>query len=191
MQPEPRFKKRVPCDLVIVGSRHPGIVLNLSRSGLFVQTSVAFQRGDWVAIDLNSRIRSDAIGVDAVVKWKRKVAAQLRGVRHGGVGLQIRNAASAYYDLLSAAAGETGTTYRGEHSLRGGRSLRRDGVERTSPPLFDYRVRVGLRDKPRSRTLHLSATDEGAARDAAIARAGSGDWVILELLRIAPPDEGD
>ena len=91
MQPEPRFKKRVPCDLIVAGARHPGIVLNISRGGLYVQTSVVFQRGAWVAVDLNSRVEQ-AIGLDAVVMWNRKVAAQLRGVRHGGVGLQIRNA---------------------------------------------------------------------------------------------------
>ena len=184
MQPEPRFKKRVPCDLVVAGSRHPGIVLNLSRTGLFVQTSVAFQRGDWVAIDLNSKLDSDAIGVDAVVMWNRKVAAQLRGVRHGGIGLQIRNAGSAYYDLLSEVAGETGTTYRGS-----GASER--AAAPGEPPRFEYRVRVRQRDKPRSKTLYLSSTDEAAARDAAIVRAGEGEWEILEVLLLAPPDKGD
>ena len=110
VQAEPRFKKRVPCDLVVAGARHPGIVLNLSRSGLYVQTSLAFTRGDWVAVDLNSEIADGTIGLDAVVMWNKKVAAQLRGVSHGGIGLQIRNAGSEYYDLLSEVAGESGTT---------------------------------------------------------------------------------
>ncbi len=181
MQPEPRFKKRVPCDLVVAGARHPGIVLNISRGGLYVQTSVGVQRGDWVAVDLNSRIERDAIGLDAVVMWNRKVAAQLRGVRHGGIGLQIRNAGRDYYNLLQAVAGETGTTYRGSADGR-------DPAATLDPSQPRYRVRVGLRDHPRSKTLVVAADDEAQARSAALARAGDDTWDILEVHPIRGDD---
>lgn len=184
MQPEPRFKKRVPCDLVVAGSRHPGIVLNISRGGLFVQTSVAFRRGDWVTVDLNSKAEPEAIGLEAVVMWNRKVAAQLRGVRHGGVGLQIRNAGREYYDLLSMVAGDTGTTYRGQDTHGGPETG-------DATPQASYRVRVRLRDRPRSKTLLLSCENEGEARSIAIARAGAGDWEVLEVLPLLGPEEGD
>ncbi len=178
MQPEPRFKKRVPCDLVVAGARHPGIVLNISRGGLYVQTSVAVQRGDWVAVDLNSRVERQAIGLDAVVMWNRKVAAQLRGVRHGGVGLKIRNAGRDYYDLLQSVAGETGTTYRGSATERD-----------DDPPQPRFRVRVGLRDHPRSKTVVVAAPDESQARGRALRRAGEGEWEILEVLPVPGDDD--
>ena len=181
IEAEPRFKKRVPCDLIVAGARHPGIVLNLSRSGLYVQTSVTFHRGDWVTVDLNSEIATDAIGLDAVVMWNKKVAAQLRGVRHGGIGLQIRNAGRAYYDLLSEVAGESGTTVRVDAKAA-------EPVEVHTEPV--YRVRVRLREMPRSKTLWVSAGSEGEARSKAIARAGEGTWEILEVLRLGGPNKG-
>ncbi len=180
-QMEPRYKKRVPCDLLVAGSRHPGIVLNLSRSGLFVQTSAAFQRGDWVAVDLNSEIADGSIGVDAIVMWNRKVAAQLRGVRHGGIGLQIRNAGRAYYDLLSEVSGDT------DPALRPGASARK-AQEST---LLEYRVRVRLRDMPRSKTLLVSAESDGEAGRLAVAGAGAGAWEVLDVLRLPPSTDGD
>ena len=179
-QMEPRYKKRVPCDLLVGGSRHPGIVLNLSRSGLFVQTSVAFQRGDWVAIDLNSERVRESIGVDAVVMWNRHVAAQLRGVRHGGIGLRIRNAVPAYYDLLSEVSGETNPVQRPGAEARAA----------SEAPLLAYRVRVRLRELPRSKTLVVSAESEGEAGRLAVARAGAGDWEVLEVFRL-PSVSGD
>lgn len=178
-QPEQRFKKRVPCDLVVAGSRHPGIVLNLSRGGLFVQTSVAFQRGDWVAVDLNSQMERESIELEAVVMWNRHVAAQLRGVRHGGVGLKIRNASREYYDLLSGVSGDSGAT------LRGPTTPKADPNDTISTPRFDFRVRVRLREQPRSKTIILACENEGQARSRAIAHAGKGEWEILEVLRLS------
>lgn len=172
LQPEPRFKKRVPCDLVVAGTRHPGIVLNLSRSGLFVQTAMSFQRGDWVAIDLNSVAEPDSIELEAVVMWNRHVAAQLRGVRHGGIGLKIRNAGRSYYDLLTAVSGNTGG------------AIPRSKPAAVSDARTEFRVRVGLRDHPRSKTLLLRCENEGEARGRALSRAGDGDWEILEVAEV-------
>lgn len=186
---EPRFKKRVPCELLIAGSRHPGIVLNLSRSGLFVQTAIAAHRGDPIGVDLNIETEGwGAIELDAVVMWNRKVGAQFRGVRHGGVGLQIRNAGSAYYELLSDVALGTGTVLRsggGENPL----SASAPKVEVVSGEL--YRVRIGLRDTSRSRTVTLRCSDESEARARALSTAGSGTWDILEISVVAAPEEAE
>jgi len=169
---EPRFKKRVPCELIVEGSRHPGIVLNLSRSGLFVQTAVTARRGDVVAVDLNAAAADRAIALDATVMWNRTVAAQLRGVRHGGVGLQIRTANESYYNLLAAVS-------------ENGGSLWRAGGTRSTPeetPVFGFRIRVKQAGIPRSRTLFLSCADEAEARDRAATVAGRG-WEIIEISR--------
>ena len=171
-QSEPRFKKRVPCELIVEGSRHPGIVLNLSRSGLFVQTAVTARRGDVVAVDLNASA-SRAIALDAMVMWNRTVAAQLRGVRHGGVGLQIRNAHESYYNLLAEVSDTEGSLWRAAGGTR-------QRVEET--PVYGFRVRIKKAGAPRSRTLFLSCADEAEARSRATTVAGSG-WEILEVLR--------
>ncbi len=173
---EPRFKKRVPCELIVSGSRHPGIVLNLSRSGLFVQTAVAARRGDVVAVDLNARTGKAAIGLDATVMWNRKVAAQLRGVRHGGVGLQIRSANESYYNLLAAVEDGEGTLWRAAASEANA------AAPRDETPLCGYRVRVKMFGAPRSKTLFFSCADEAEARQRAATVAGR-DWEILEVSR--------
>ena len=170
---EPRFKKRVPCELIVDRSRHPGIVLNLSRSGLFVQTAVTARRGADVAVDLNTASGGAAIGVNATVMWNRKVAAQLRGVRHGGVGLQIRSANESYYDLLATVADTEGSLWRPA------------GVDQTVPDetsVFGYRVRVKQLGAPRSKTLFFSCAGEAEARERAETVTGRG-WEILEVSR--------
>jgi Tfp pilus assembly protein PilZ len=172
-QNEPRFKKRVPCELIVEGSRHPGIVLNLSRSGLFVQTAVTARRGDVVAVDLNASSQTSAIALDATVMWNRTVAAQLRGVRHGGVGLQIRAANESYYDLLAQVSESDGSLWRPA------------AVDRSAPeetPVFGFRIRVKQSGVPRSRTLFLSCANEAEARDRASTVAGRG-WEIIEISR--------
>ena len=49
---DPRFKKRVPCRLRAPGGAGAGMVLNVSRGGLFVQTSTVASPGQTVHIDL-------------------------------------------------------------------------------------------------------------------------------------------
>lgn len=172
-QSEPRFKKRVPCELIVDGSRHPGIVLNLSRSGLFVQTSVTARRGDDVAVDLNAAWVTRTIAVDATVMWNRTVAAQLRGVRHGGVGLQIRTANESYYNLLAEVSETDGSLWRSAGSAR---------LAPEETPVYGFRIRVKQAGAPRSRTLFLSCANEAEARDRAATVAGRG-WEIIEISR--------
>jgi Tfp pilus assembly protein PilZ len=109
-QYERRFKKRVPCRLRQGGRSFTGVVLDLSRGGLFVQTSAAVQPGEQVEITL-SRTPSTRgpdqtaqVDVTAQVAWKRRVPSQLRSVAQGGLGLQIRYATEPYFTLLAEAA---------------------------------------------------------------------------------------
>ena len=81
-------------------SSHFGVVLNLSRRGLFVQTSAGVFAGDPVELTF----RGD-VPVRAQVVWHRRVPPALRSVAKGGVGLRIVGAPEEYYWMLAKAAG--------------------------------------------------------------------------------------
>ena len=97
---EPRFRKRVPCRLWIGKSSYSGVVLNLSRQGMFVQTCVGMKAGDSIDLQLRGEIR-----VQAQVVWQRRVPLALRNSAEGGLGLHILGAPEGYYHLLAEVAG--------------------------------------------------------------------------------------
>jgi len=102
--PEPRYKKRIPCKLTRSRSTFSGLVVDLSRKGLFVQTGAIAKTGDEVEIVLRRWQSGAAIVVNAQVMWRRKVPPQLRSVVEGGLGLQIRYAPEPYYVMLAEAS---------------------------------------------------------------------------------------
>lgn len=171
---DPRFRKRVPCRLSVGGSAYSGMVLNLSRGGLFVQTSAGVRPGDAVDVQLNVPSHPASIAVAGRVVWKRIVHAQLRSLTQGGVGLRIQNAPESYYRFLLGVSGSDG---------RPAGPRAEPAPERTPAAEVRFRVRVQQQGGPRSRVLCLSGTDEQVARRRALAEVGDG-WVVLELERL-------
>lgn len=102
-RPEPRFKKRMSCKVRLGQQDHSGIVLDVSRKGLFVQTNAAAKVGDSVEVILTRPDRDAAITLVTAVRWQRRVPVQLRTVAHAGLGLQIAQAEEGYYALLAEA----------------------------------------------------------------------------------------
>ena len=83
---EQRYRKRIPCRLGVAGSDFTGMVLNLSRTGLFVQTSATARPGDEIRLDLMIPSQPESIELAGKIVWKRIVAAHLRSFTQGGVG---------------------------------------------------------------------------------------------------------
>lgn len=161
---DPRFKKRVPCRLRAPGGAASGMVLNVSRGGLFVQTSAAASPGDTVHIDLGVDA-AVSLGVDACVVWRRVVGAHLRSVTTGGFGARIQYAPDAWFGFLSGLAGS---------------EVEAPAQERPAGTV--YRVRLRLAGSPRTRVVVVASADEAAARERALAVAGA-QWVVLDLAR--------
>jgi hypothetical protein len=161
---EPRFKKRVPCRLVTPGGTHSGMVLNVSRGGLFVQTSAAASPGEAIHVDLGV---DDAapLGVDACVVWRRVVGAHLRTVSTGGFGARIRYAPDAWFGFLSGLAGSEVVSPEPPRERAAGSV---------------YRVRLRLAGSPRTRVVVVEGADEASARERALAVVG-GQWLVLDL----------
>jgi len=101
---ERRFGKRIPCKLNGSRSSFSGLILDVSRTGLFVQTSAGGRAGEEVRIPLAGQDSENPIVLDAQVVWHRRVPQQLRSVVEGGLGLQIRYAPEPYYLMLAEAA---------------------------------------------------------------------------------------
>ena len=101
---EPRFKKRVPCRLRLGKTQYSGLVLDVSRTGLFIQTNAAPRSGEEVEVMLSRPLRDSGFELTAKVVWQRRVPSQLRRLVEGGVGLEIRYAPESYFALLSEAA---------------------------------------------------------------------------------------
>jgi Tfp pilus assembly protein PilZ len=176
-QAEPRFKKRLPCRLKVAGNSHAAMVLNLSRSGLFVQTSAGPPPGASVMIDLDVANRSDIVPIGGKVVWRRMVAPHLRTISQGGIGVRIESASEAYFRFLSDVAGGVPPA---TSPPAAGKAAPRAQKSPPEPPGTEFRVRIKQQGGPRSRTMVVKSRSEDEARRRALAAVGSG-WVILEL----------
>lgn len=162
---DPRFKKRVPCRLRVPGGAGSGMVLNVSRGGLFVQTSATASPGETVHIDLGMDA-AVPLGVDACVVWRRVVGAHLRSVSTGGFGARIQYAPDAWFGFLSGLAGSEVEAPAQEMPAGGA----------------VYHVRLRLAGSPRTRVVVVESPDEAAARERAREVAGT-QWIVLDLVR--------
>lgn len=100
-QHKDRTKKRMACTLWVGGTRFSGIVIDMSHSGLFVQSSANAVPGTAVQIELNGLPGEDSIVLQTNVVRRKVVPARLKSVAHGGVGVRIAQAPEAYYALLA------------------------------------------------------------------------------------------
>ena len=175
-QAEPRFKKRLPCRLKVAGNSHAAMVLNVSRSGLFVQTSAGPPPGASVLIDLDVANRSDIVPIGGKVVWRRVVAPHLRTITQGGIGVRIESASEVYYRFLSDVAGGVPSAARPPAATAASPAPESPAESPGTP----FRVRVKQEGGPRSRTIVVRSQSEDEARKRALGIAGAG-WVILEL----------
>jgi Tfp pilus assembly protein PilZ len=173
---EPRFKKRLPCRVKVAGSSYAGMVLNVSRGGLFIQTSAGPPPGAGVTVDLDVANRTATVPIGARVVWRRVVAPHLRTLSQGGVGVRIESAPEAYFQFLSAVAGGV---FASPPST--GHEACAPAPESPSESAgIEFRVRVKQQGGPRSRTMVLQCESEAEARTRALGVVGAG-WVILDV----------
>lgn len=164
-QSDQRYRKRLPCNLGFGGHQYPGLVLNLSRGGLFVQTSLGARPGSDVDVVLTPLNADAPIELQARVVWKRVVPQRLRNLQQGGVGLVIAGAPSQYEGLISDM-----------ESSYGGRS----STTVSLPAIQTYRARLSLQGTPRTRWLDLHAESNEDALSQLYDEFSQG-WVLLEL----------
>lgn len=176
---DPRVKKRLHCTLAHEARKGPGLVLNLSSRGLFVQTSLLAEPGTLVDIDLQGPQTSESIPLQAAVVWRRRVSPRMTGMNQSGMGVRILSHTPEYDALvdgiLTGSAAAVGAPSTGASTKPRSRAAAVDDT-----PQHSYVIRLGMPGTPRSRRIVVQGASEQVARSEATARAGS-QWTILEI----------
>ncbi len=181
-----RAKRRLACRLVAGRQRFSGVIIDLSASGIFVQTSAKPRPGDPVTLELSIPGHRDPLRLEAQVVRLKLVPPRLVAVAQGGLGLRITNAPEAYFSFLTAILPEQGRTDP-EEALHFERNADEDPVAAQAKPEREparhrYRVYVRQTGGARSRTLHVEARSTEEAAQLAFAETGDG-WKLLQTVR--------
>jgi len=162
----------MPCQLLVGLRTHTGLVLDLSPSGLFIQTNAKARRGDRLPVSFSVNESEPMEMVVEVVRTKA-VPPRLLTAAHGGIGVRIVNAPEGYYQFLT----ELGIAERFATAAES-----TDESELAPAPEADagprFRVRVSQTSGPRSRRLEFSAPDAETACARALEEMGEG-WKVL------------
>lgn len=174
-----RHKWRLPCEIVSEGRSQRAIVLDLSESGLFVQTGTRLPPGAEVEVRVRLADSAEIVTLRAQVARNKQVPPQLTSVARGGVGLKILDAPLAYYEQVNSLDNNSGK--QSVPAATPGTT----GAPTPPPAVRNrFRVRVKQSDGPRSRTLEILAETADEARDRALADAGKG-WEAVAVEAIA------
>jgi hypothetical protein len=181
-----RIKRRVTCELMLEGRSYRGIVLDLSATGVFVQTEATPAPLARMRIRFHTAT-GEEFEVDAAVARRQAVPRELAGVVRGGLGLRIERPPEAYFRLI----GMEGSPEERPRPVGVATQIVQNqpaaparAPEPPKPPavpaLPQYSVRVKQTDGPRSRTLKLGAASKDDARKRALAELGRG-WEVLSV----------
>jgi Tfp pilus assembly protein PilZ len=167
-----RYRKRVPVEFDDGDRHHLGIVLNVSKGGLFVSSRVTPRVGSRVVLNFSPGDRSVAAGIPARVVWKRKVHRSAHSLADGGIGLEIEGVSEAYEQFIRALV--PGLAGSPEPTLEAA------GDRTPDTTLSRYRVRATVEGTPRTRTLEIIAANEEQAGSRVLASLGDG-WQVVEV----------
>ena len=88
----PRHPFRVPCDLWIKGTRHSGVVKDISRAGLFVETSAKAPPGTPLTLVFAPEQKRTEIRVTGRVMRSDRNQPQPGAENSGGIGVEVTEA---------------------------------------------------------------------------------------------------
>jgi hypothetical protein len=177
---EKRVKRRVPCEVFVGDARFSGMIVNLSRNGLFVQTTARPARGSQVEIRLNVETESEPIRLLAVVRRASTLPPGATSVGRGGIGVSVERADERYLRFLASLAPEVGASSIAAPAPPG-RDQRATPAGREDPTTTTrYRVRIAQMGSSRSKTVFACGRTPAEASDLALAAFEEG-WKVLEI----------
>lgn len=175
-----RVKRRMTCEILVGSQSYAGIVLDVSATGLFIQTNVAPPPDTVVEIRLAQQRDMPRIDIRAVVVRHKRADRRLVSLVSGGVGVQILDAPDAYYhQLLGCERPTPGATASQEEVRTAGTPVQLEASEASAGD-GKYEVRVSKLDSPRSRTLSVVAANDEAAKQEALDQVGEG-WEVVDV----------
>ena len=185
---DPRQTKRARCKVVFNSQRQTGVILNISRTGLYLQVSLAAKRGDPLQVEITDDKTGNTISVQAVVSWTRHVPASLRSIRQGGLDLKIVSASPEYYELCDRLPeSELPPPLQGKPAPRVS-----DRAAKGRSSAFDMLDAIEALTGDDAEKETEGATDGDATADAPAAASSPGDagsTAAPETASAAPPAE--
>ncbi|MCH7709705.1 MAG: PilZ domain-containing protein [Myxococcales bacterium] len=191
------------CSLLVGERRHTGIVLDVSATGLFIQTSASPSPNQVVDLELSIPGESEVVPVRAIVARRKAVPPRLITVAHGGLGLRIENAPEAYFtmvaslqdggsklietaapdsDKAASSPREQKAAPKSDDEKARSKPKRKLPPRQAPPPRRRFQVRI--QHGARSRRLEVSAASEKDARQQALSEAGEG-WKVMGCDRVS------
>jgi len=193
------------CSLLIDKRHYTGIVLDVSATGLFIQTSASPSPNEVVDLELSIPGNPEVVPVRAIVARRKVVPPRLITVAHGGIGHRIENAPEAYFSMVASLqdspsidrrktsrlppdSGKVATSSPEQKPPKQKAAPKADDEKARSkperklpprqapPPRRSFQVRI--QQGARSRRLEVTAASEKDARQQALAEVGEG-WKVL------------
>jgi hypothetical protein len=202
-QRAPRAKKRISCEILLDDSRYSGIVLDLSATGLWVQTSAKFVRATatndtGVAVTLNLSVpgKDQNVTIRALVKRKKFVPPQFLGFDHGGLGLEVIDPTPEFFDLVAEIAPDQAEAVEVERakwtkrrakgnasSAEAAAATRTDGEAKEPTPAKRFRIHVVETTSGMKKTYLVSCASEEEASAQVVEQLGDA-WQLLFIERV-------
>jgi hypothetical protein len=183
-----RTKRRLTCRLGVGGRFVSGVILDLSSTGLFVQTHAKPALRERLVVEISVPGHARQLRLGAVVARVRLVPPQLLNVAQGGVGLRITSAPEEYFAFLGALMPEPGEASPavacGLLELEPATEEAAGEAKPEPSAVAAFRVRVSQTGGARTRTLRVIGASASEAVALALAEVGEG-WRVLE----ATPDD--
>ena len=157
-----RHARRIPCKLIVNEREVSSFVLDLSASGLFIQTHARPRIGERLRLQLT--FASSPFELSVLVVRAKQVPPSLLAQAKGGIGVRIMSAPEEY-DRLLAQLGI------GENA---------EPFELESEAGHRYRVHAAQLGGSRSRRVDVTASDPNEAHALALEELGSG-WKVIRV----------
>lgn len=189
-----RAKKRFSCAILSEGRRYSAVVLDISATGIFVQTSAKVTIGSVVQLEMNIPGFDTPVHADAQVARQKVVPHELRSVERGGLGLRIilpppeflAYYASAVRIEIPDASSSEGAKPAPAAAPKAPRKAPPKAPREACPKPpektteITYRVRLGQIGGSRTRTIDVTCSSLQQAESTALRKAGD-KWKVLAV----------
>lgn len=181
-QRAPRTKKRISCEIKVGDNRYAGIVLDLSASGMWIQTNAKLSQreladaGTAVRVTLSLPGGKGTAAVEARVARMKIVPPQFLGLKHGGIGLAVTQASDEYMEFVAGISPEQAAAVEEQRK-------RRSAKRATPRPAADapkrFRVHAVETTTGQRKTYLATAASEEQAGTEVLAQLGDAFQVLF------------
>jgi PilZ domain len=180
----PRYRCRLPCGIRHGAERDDGTLLDVSLSGLLVQTTLELSQGDPVDLVINGQLKVTALAWHSRRARRGREAMNVVGMMLSEVGPDYERFVGGLERRAAAPPPRRAPEPPPASTASAAEEAPRPEPARRAPPplpqrLIWWRLRVKRKDAPRTRIVTLAAASREEAMERSLAEMGEG-WEILE-----------